>query len=92
MCGNIGLKKEVPMVNLVVAPEFWISRMLPEGTIERWLVADGATVASDDPVADLRIEGELVRLKAPVAGKLVMEGKPNDIIEPGSVIGQIGPL
>lgn len=79
------------MVNLIVAPEFWISRMLPEGMIERWLVADGATVAQHDPVADLRIEGELVTLKAPAAGKLKIDSKRNSIIEPGSVIGHICP-
>jgi pyruvate/2-oxoglutarate dehydrogenase complex dihydrolipoamide acyltransferase (E2) component len=82
---------EVPMVNVIVAPEFWISRMLPEGTIEQWLVADGATVAKSDPVVDLRIEGELVTLKAPAGGKLVIESKRNSIIEPGSVIGHICP-
>lgn len=79
------------MVDLIVAPEFWISRMLPEGMIEQWLVADGAIVAQHDPVADLRIEGELVRLKAPVAGKLKIDSKRNSIIEPGSVIGHICP-
>lgn len=56
------------MAKLVVAPEFWISRMLPEGTVEQWLVADGATVAEGDLVAELRIEGELVKLKAPTGG------------------------
>lgn len=80
------------MVNLVVAPEFWMSRMLPEGTIEQWLVADGAIVGLHDPIADLRIEGELVKLKAPAAGKLVIDTKRNSIIEPGSVIGHISPV
>lgn len=79
------------MIGLVVAPEFWISRMLPEGTIERWLVADGTLVAPNDPVAELRIEGELVRLKAPAGGKLMIDSKANSIIEPGSVIGHISP-
>lgn len=79
------------MVNVSVAPEFWMSRMLPEGTIERWLVADGAIVAKSDPVVDLRIEGELVTLKAPADGRLSIECKRNSIIEPGSVIGHICP-
>jgi pyruvate/2-oxoglutarate dehydrogenase complex dihydrolipoamide acyltransferase (E2) component len=80
------------MAELVVAPEFWMSRMLPEGIVERWLVADGAVVKQDDPVADLRIEGELVKLKAPAAGKLCIDTKVNSIVEPGSVIGHIRPV
>lgn len=79
------------MAKLVVAPEFWISRMLPEGTVEQWLVADGATVAEGDLVAELRIEGELVKLKAPTGGVLIIDCTPNSIIEPGSVIGHISP-
>ena len=77
------------MVELVVAPEFWLSRMLPEGIVERWLVADGAVIRQNDPVADLRIEGELVKLKAPAAGTLSIDAKVNSIVEPGSVIGHI---
>lgn len=80
------------MVELVVAPEFWMSRMLPEGIVERWLVADGAVVRQDEPVADLRIEGELVKLKAPAAGKLCIDTKVNSIVEPGSVVGHIRPV
>ena len=79
------------MVNVTVAPEFWISRMLPEGTVEQWLVADGAYVAKGDPIVDLRIEGELVTLNAPAEGKLVIELNHNSIIEPGSVIGHVSP-
>jgi hypothetical protein len=82
---------ETLMVELIVAPEFWMSRMLPEGIIERWLAPDGAVVKPNDPVADLLIEGELVRLKAPAGGKLFIDTKTNSIIEPGSVIGHIDP-
>ena len=82
---------EAFMVELVVAPEFWMSRMLPEGIVERWLVSDGTAVKPNDPVVDLRIEGELVKLKAPAGGKLFIDTKANSIIEPGSVIGHISP-
>lgn len=80
------------MVELVIAPEFWMSRMLPEGIVERWLVADGAVVKQDDPVAELKIEGKLVRLKAPTAGKLCIDTRINSIVEPGSIIGHIRPV
>lgn len=77
------------MVQLVVAPDFWVSRIYPEGTLERWLVQDGAKIAAGQEIVDLRIEGELIKLKAPASGKLVIETRDNGLIEPGTVIGHI---
>ena len=77
------------MVQLVVAPDFWTNRVYPEGLIENWLVPDGASVKAEQPVAHLRIEGELVTLKAPAAGKLAIDSRKNSPIEPGTVIGHI---
>ena len=37
----------------------------------------------------LRIEGDLVKLKAPATGTLKIETRDNGLIEPGSVIGHI---
>lgn len=77
------------MVQLVVTPDYWVSRIYPEGLIERWLVPDGAEVQVDQPLAELRIEGDLITLKAPMAGKLLINSRGNGPVEPGSVIGQI---
>lgn len=77
------------MVKLVVAPDFWATRIYPEGVLEKWLTNDGAQVQSGQEIASLRIEGELVRLKAPASGKLIIEAHDNGLIEPGSVIGHI---
>ena len=77
------------MVQLVVAPDFWTNRIYPEGLIEDWLVADGAVVRAEQPVAQLRIEGELVTLKAPAAGRLMIDSCKNSPVEPGAVIGHI---
>jgi pyruvate/2-oxoglutarate dehydrogenase complex dihydrolipoamide acyltransferase (E2) component len=77
------------MADLIVEPDLWISRMLPEGIVEKWLVADGASVASNDPVADLRIENQLRRLKSPEAGRLTIYAHQNSIVEPGTVIGKV---
>lgn len=77
------------MVQLVVASDFWVSRIYPEGVLENWLAKNGAHVESGQAVADLRIEGELVKLKAPASGKLMIETRSNGLIEPGSVIGHI---
>ena len=78
------------MVQLVVTPDFWVSGIYPEGLIERWIVPDGTDVQADQPLAELRIEGDLITLKAPAAGKLLIDSAGNGPIEPGSVIGQIG--
>jgi len=77
------------MANVVVEPDFWVSRMLPEGVIERWIVADGAFVKSGDPLAELRIENNLVELKSPASGRLTTGLPTNSIVEPGMVIGRI---
>jgi len=77
------------MVQLIVTPNFWANRVYPEGLIEDWLVPDGAAVQAAQPVAQLRIEGELITLKAPIAGKLTIDSHKNSPVEPGSVIGQV---
>jgi|GEM_PF-3187895 len=85
-------KKKLPTIKLVVPPDFWVSRILPEGIIERWLVPDGTIVKSNVPVAELRIEGELLKFLAPAPGKLAVGAKTNSIVEPGSIIGHIFPV
>ena len=79
------------MVERVVSPDFWVSRILPEGILERWLVPDGSVVKAKAPVAELRIEGTLLNVVAPQDGTLVVTAQKNAIIEPGSVIGHIRP-
>jgi pyruvate/2-oxoglutarate dehydrogenase complex dihydrolipoamide acyltransferase (E2) component len=64
--------------------------MMPEGILERWRVADGATLAEGDVVAEVRIEDALHELIAPGKGRLTQLAGVNDVIEPGSLIGRIG--
>jgi pyruvate/2-oxoglutarate dehydrogenase complex dihydrolipoamide acyltransferase (E2) component len=63
--------------------------MLPEGIVEKWLVADGANVTSDDPLVDVRIENQLRRLKSPDTGRLTIYAPQNSVVEPGMVIGRV---
>lgn len=77
------------MVQLVIAPDFWVNRIYPEGLLENWLVKDGANVTASQPIAQLRIEGELIELKAPIGGTLKIDSNRNSPIEPGAVIGHI---
>jgi hypothetical protein len=88
LLNGIGME-EAPMVQLVVSPDFWVNRIYPEGLIENWLVPDGSAVDIEQPVAQLRIEGELITIKAPAAGKLEIDSRKNSPVEPGSVIGRI---
>lgn len=78
------------MMQLIVSPDLWVNRIYPEGLIENWLVPDGETVLAEQPVAQLRIEGELITLKAPATGKLVIDVRKDSPIEPGTVVGHIG--
>jgi pyruvate/2-oxoglutarate dehydrogenase complex dihydrolipoamide acyltransferase (E2) component len=82
---------EVLMVQVAVSPDFWVSRIYPEGIIERWLVRDGASVKTDQALAELRIEGAIITLKSPASGTLVIETHGSSPIEPGAVVGRIEP-
>lgn len=77
------------MMNITVGSELWASSMLPEGTIEKWFVANGALVGFGERVAEVRIEDALHELVAPATGHVVIEAATNSLIEPGSVIGRI---
>ena len=68
------------MADFKVDERLWASSMLPEGIVERWFVADGATVELGDPVAEVRIEGALHVINAPRPGQLTISAKANFII------------
>ncbi|HEY0267211.1 MAG TPA: hypothetical protein VGC16_10695 [Rhizomicrobium sp.] len=72
-----------------VPPELWASTMMPEGILERWLIADGGQVWPGDPVATVRIESALHDLMAPCKGRLHIDRRIDSVIEPGAVIGHI---
>ncbi len=76
-------------MDIRIAEDFWSSRMLPEGIIERWIATDGSLVEMGAPIAEVRIEESLHEIIAPASGRLVVYVTNNDVIEPGSVIGQI---
>ncbi len=72
-----------------VPAELWASMMMPEGILEKWIIADGGQVGVGDPVAVVRIESALHTLVAPCAGCLHIECRTDNVIEPGDVIGHI---
>jgi pyruvate/2-oxoglutarate dehydrogenase complex dihydrolipoamide acyltransferase (E2) component len=77
------------MAKIEVSENLWTSTMLPEGFVERWLVADGATVGSGEAVAEVRVEDALLQVLAPVAGRLHIHKPANGVIEPGAVLGEV---
>lgn len=65
--------------------------MLPEGILERWLVANGTQVEGGQEIAELRIEDAVHKVKAPGRGRLRHSVLCNAVIEPGTIIGDIAP-
>src|ERR1700694_5429888 len=58
---------------------------LTEGEIIEWLVAEGDTVAVDQPIADMSTEKAMVQVPTPFAGRGVkLHGAPGDFIKVGS--------
>ncbi len=78
-------------MDIKVAEALWASSVLPEGIVELWLVSDGAIVRSGDPLVKVRIEDALHEITAPIHGRLTIRAIINDVIEPGSVLGQVEP-
>lgn len=78
-------------MDIKVAESLWAFSMLPEGIVERWLVSDGAIVRSGDPLVEVRIEDALHEITAPIQGLLTIRAVVNDVVEPGSILGQVEP-
>jgi pyruvate/2-oxoglutarate dehydrogenase complex dihydrolipoamide acyltransferase (E2) component len=79
------------MAEIKINEHLWGASVLPEGLVERWLVADGADVAAGDPIAEIRIEDALHEILAPAAGRLLIWTPINAVIAPGSPLGQVTP-
>jgi pyruvate/2-oxoglutarate dehydrogenase complex dihydrolipoamide acyltransferase (E2) component len=77
------------MAKVKVSEGLWDAAMLPEGFVERWLVADGEMVTPGEAVVEVRVENALHKIPAPAAGRLHIWTPKNAIIEPGSSLGEI---
>jgi pyruvate/2-oxoglutarate dehydrogenase complex dihydrolipoamide acyltransferase (E2) component len=67
----------------------WRNNMLPEGVLERWLVADGETAHEGHAVAQIRIEGALHDIVAPATGRLAIAAQKLSVIEPGFLLATL---
>jgi pyruvate/2-oxoglutarate dehydrogenase complex dihydrolipoamide acyltransferase (E2) component len=77
------------MPDVRVSEDLWRSAVLPEGIVERWLVADGAEVAEGDAVAEVRVEDALHDILAPAAGWIHIWTPDGGLFEPGSSLGEV---
>ena len=77
------------MQNVNVDEALWTTSIMPEGTVVRWFVADGATVGAGNPIAELRIEDALHEISAPITGRLHIVSEVNNVIEPGTLLATL---
>lgn len=77
------------MPTIRIDEALWASSMLPEGVVERWLVADGASVAAGAPVAVVRIEDALHDIVSPWSGRLRIMAARDALVEPGAILARI---
>lgn len=67
----------------------WRNSMLPEGILERWLVADGDAAHAGHAIAQVRIEGALHDIVAPETGRLAISAPRMAVIDPGFLLATL---
>jgi pyruvate/2-oxoglutarate dehydrogenase complex dihydrolipoamide acyltransferase (E2) component len=77
------------MLNIKVDQALWASSMLPEGVVERWFIANGATIGAGERIAEVRIEDALHEIIAPAGGRATIVAAVNAVIEPGSTLATL---
>ncbi|HET7889201.1 MAG TPA: lipoyl domain-containing protein [Bradyrhizobium sp.] len=69
----------------------WRNNMLPEGSVVKWTVADGGFARAGHAIAEVRIEGAVHDIVAPVDGRLKVAVGVNGVIEPGMLLATLVP-
>jgi pyruvate/2-oxoglutarate dehydrogenase complex dihydrolipoamide acyltransferase (E2) component len=77
------------MQDIRVDEALWASSIMPEGTVVRWLAADGAVVTAGKAIAEIRIEDALHEITAPATGRLTIVAGVNNVVEPGSLLATL---
>ena len=77
------------MPYVIVDENLWRTRLMPEGILTSWRVADGATVTAGELIAELAIEDLTHGVVAPADGILRQLYDVGEIIDPGAIIGEI---
>ena len=72
---------------IIVMPQ--IGMTMQEGTINKWLVADGATIEKGEPMLEITTEKLENEIEAPASGILKHFASEDDIIPCGEKIAEI---
>ncbi|WP_423416089.1 lipoyl domain-containing protein [Hyphomicrobium sp. B1] len=77
------------MSDIKIDEALWASSIFPEGTLVRWLVPDGASVAAGHGIAVVRIEDALHEITAPLDGRITIVAGENSVVDPGALIATL---
>jgi pyruvate/2-oxoglutarate dehydrogenase complex dihydrolipoamide acyltransferase (E2) component len=77
------------MALINVPADLWTANLIPEGSLERWLVADGENVEMGSPLAIVRVEDALHEVLSPLAGRVTPAVAAKSAVEPGSLLADI---
>ena len=77
------------MIRINADEALWRNNVLPEGILERWLVADGQITREGHAVAQVWIEGALHDIVAPATGRLAISAPALAVIEPGFLLATL---
>jgi hypothetical protein len=89
--GDVRTSRRTNMKTLRINADeaLWRNSMLPEGVLERWLVADGDTVREGHAIVQVRIEGALHDIVAPATGRLAISAPRLSVIDPGFLLATL---
>lgn len=77
------------MAEIRVPSDYWTTRLLPQGSVDAWLVSDGAKVKSGQPLVKISIEDARHEVLAPCSGTLRILYRDDAVFDPGAVIGVV---
>ena len=77
------------MNEVMVDEKLWASSIMPEGTVVKWLIGDGAAAIEGHPLVVVRIEDVLHAIVAPASGRLSIIAARNYVVGPGSLLATL---
>ena len=66
-----------------------VGESITEGTLSRWLVADGAVVTDSTPLFELETDKISTEVQSGVAGKVTFKAKEGEVLAIGAVVAEI---
>lgn len=75
-------------MTVIAVPQMSIA--MEEAVVVRWLVADGATVGSGQPVAEIETDKATVEVESPAAGTIAILAAAGAVVPVGGALAQVG--